>query len=200
MNRPTIAYQLKKLRQSKGFSQEDLAETSGLSLRTIQRIEANETIPRGDSLQKLSSALHVPMEELANTGLEDDPDTLKLLNFSALSFLVFPLLGIIVPLVIWISCKSRTRGAWQLGRSLINFQLTWVISLFGGYLIASIFLVRSMVSAADISPGNLSPDLYFILLFFGLMYGYNLFMLILNARRIQREMQVWYGPAIGFIR
>ena len=41
-------------RKSKGFSQELLAERSGVSLRTIQRVEQGETVPRGHTVQALA--------------------------------------------------------------------------------------------------------------------------------------------------
>ena len=46
-----LGKRLKELRNRKGLSQEQLAEDSCLSLRTIQRIEKNETVPRGDTLK-----------------------------------------------------------------------------------------------------------------------------------------------------
>jgi len=51
------------------MSQEELAERTGLSVRTIQRIENGETQPRGDSLRRLCQALGVEMEVLV-AGLE----------------------------------------------------------------------------------------------------------------------------------
>jgi transcriptional regulator with XRE-family HTH domain len=45
---------VKDLRTKQGLSQEELAEKTGLSLRTIQRIENGESIPRGDTLKRLS--------------------------------------------------------------------------------------------------------------------------------------------------
>ena len=41
------------------MSQETLAEESGLSRRTIQRIELGESNPNGDSLKRLAEALQV---------------------------------------------------------------------------------------------------------------------------------------------
>jgi transcriptional regulator with XRE-family HTH domain len=51
------AKRIKELRIRKGLSQEKLAELSGLSIRTIQRIENAETEARGDSLIRLSKSL-----------------------------------------------------------------------------------------------------------------------------------------------
>ncbi len=54
---------VKSLRMSKGWSQEQLSEFSGLSLRTIQRIENGVTISM-DSLNVLAKALDVDHNEL----------------------------------------------------------------------------------------------------------------------------------------
>lgn len=49
---------VKELRVTKGISQQELAEKSGLSIRTIQRIENNETAPHGDTLRRIFEVLH----------------------------------------------------------------------------------------------------------------------------------------------
>lgn len=48
----------------KGWSQEVLAEHAGLSLRTIQRVEQGDTVPRGHTMNQLAHALGVPLESL----------------------------------------------------------------------------------------------------------------------------------------
>jgi transcriptional regulator with XRE-family HTH domain len=58
------AARIQALRKSKGYSQELLAEQSGVSLRTIQRVEQGETVPRGHTVQALATALKVPLEAL----------------------------------------------------------------------------------------------------------------------------------------
>ncbi|SHJ48799.1 protein of unknown function [Hymenobacter daecheongensis DSM 21074] len=56
------ATRIQSIRKSKGLSQELLAEQSGVSLRTIQRVEQGETMPRGYTLQALAAALGVELE------------------------------------------------------------------------------------------------------------------------------------------
>lgn len=53
-----------------GFDQKDLAERSGLSLPTIQRMEASDGVVRGnvDSLMKLIAALNAAGVELIGDG------------------------------------------------------------------------------------------------------------------------------------
>ena len=64
MEKIKLAQEVKDLRKRKGFSQDDLAKESGLSLRTIQRVENAETEPTGETLKRISSALNVTPNEL----------------------------------------------------------------------------------------------------------------------------------------
>ena len=62
------AAQLRAARALLGMDQRDLAAASGLSLPTIQRMEASEGVIRGnvDSLMKLIAALEAAGVELIN--------------------------------------------------------------------------------------------------------------------------------------
>ena len=64
------AAQLRAARALVGMDQRDLAAASGLSLPTIQRMEASEGVIRGnvDSLMKLIAALELAGVELINEG------------------------------------------------------------------------------------------------------------------------------------
>jgi transcriptional regulator with XRE-family HTH domain len=64
------AAQLRAARALVGMDQRDLAAASGLSLPTIQRMEASEGVIRGnvDSLMKLIAALEFAGVELINEG------------------------------------------------------------------------------------------------------------------------------------
>jgi len=64
------AAQLRAARALVGMDQKDLAAASGLSLPTIQRMEASDGVIRGnvDSLMKLIAALDAAGVELINEG------------------------------------------------------------------------------------------------------------------------------------
>jgi transcriptional regulator with XRE-family HTH domain len=64
------AAQLRAARALAGMDQKDLAAASGLSLPTIQRMEASDGVIRGnvDSLMKLIAALDAAGVELINEG------------------------------------------------------------------------------------------------------------------------------------
>ncbi|WP_439556792.1 helix-turn-helix domain-containing protein, partial [Dyadobacter sp.] len=63
MSTLTVADQIRALRKSRGFSQETLAENAGINLRTLQRIEAGNVEPRGETLRLLAQAMNVSIEE-----------------------------------------------------------------------------------------------------------------------------------------
>lgn len=130
MNNLNTSEQIKALRRAKGLSQESLAENARINLRTLQRIEAGDTIPRGETLRLLAQALDVPVESLVPAPAEDI-SFLKILNLSALSFWLLPLGGVLVPLVLWLYNRQRVAGVMELGKRILNFQITWAIIVYG---------------------------------------------------------------------
>ena len=58
-----IGIRIKETRIKRGLSQEDLAELSKVNLRTIQRIENNETTPREKTLKLIYDTLDIVVIE-----------------------------------------------------------------------------------------------------------------------------------------
>ena len=58
-----IAKKIKHTRKIKGLTQEDLAEQAKINLRTIQRIENAENVPRGKTLNLICQALEIDPAE-----------------------------------------------------------------------------------------------------------------------------------------
>lgn len=56
----TFSERLKKIREEKGITQEQLAQCSGISRRMIQKYESAVARPRYDAAEKLASALEIP--------------------------------------------------------------------------------------------------------------------------------------------
>ena len=61
--------QIQKFRLQRGWSQEQLAEVSGLSVRTIQRIESGQT-PSLDTLNALAAVFDVDLSHLKETDMD----------------------------------------------------------------------------------------------------------------------------------
>ncbi len=59
-----IGKRIKEARNKKGLTQEELAELSKMNLRTIQRIENNETKARGNSLNAICEVLQIDLADI----------------------------------------------------------------------------------------------------------------------------------------
>ena len=191
MNKNHLAKRLKELRNQRGMSQEVLADESGLSMRTIQRIENGETNPTGESLKRLSNALNVNPDELIDWSIKEDKRYLTFLNLSALTFLFFPLLGILIPFILWTSRKGKIKNINKLGKDLINFEITWTLLLF---FIPFLWFLFSKIGILE------SFTLSRIFIVIGVMYFINLIFILLNTLRISNENDIIYNPKIKFLR
>ncbi len=77
MKTKDLARKLKKLRATRGMSQEYLADESRVSLRTIQRIENNESEPTGETIKRIANALDVELTELIGSDSIMETNDLK---------------------------------------------------------------------------------------------------------------------------
>lgn len=62
--RRIFGQRLRRLRQEKGLSQQELAAKSGISRVTIARIELGEQSPRYETIVALAKGLNIPIERL----------------------------------------------------------------------------------------------------------------------------------------
>src|SRR5690242_12124396 len=63
--------QLERLREQRGMSREQLAESSGIELAMIEQIEHGEASPTLDTLRQLAGGLGLPLSALFD-GIDDD--------------------------------------------------------------------------------------------------------------------------------
>lgn len=129
------------LREEKHLTQTELAEKSGLSLRTVQRIEAGN-IPKGFTLKALAKSLGVEPENLIfDNTIDPEIKRAKLINFSALSSLIIPFGNIIFPSIL--TYKSKETKARELGKSIITVQIIYTFVL-GTLMIVSPFIQKAL--------------------------------------------------------
>ncbi len=64
MKQPALGLKISELRKSKGLTQEELVEQCNISVRTIQRIEAGEVMPRSYTVKTILSALDYDLEKI----------------------------------------------------------------------------------------------------------------------------------------
>lgn len=189
MKNKEIARRVKYFRSRKGLTQEELAEKSGLSDRTIQRIENGETEPRGDSLKKLSKALEVSPDEILDWQLVEDKNILIGLCLSQLVFLVFPLLGIIIPLVIWVIKKNKIKNVDRFGKTILIFQLVWNILFFS----TNVYFAWKFIEVGVSADGNIMSNIKFT---FPIFYVINLLFILINFVMIRKEKKINLRPSL----
>ncbi|HTE25712.1 DUF4870 domain-containing protein [Flavitalea sp.] len=132
-----IANRIRELRLKKGLTQEELAEKTGMSTRTIQRIEQGKVSPRSYSLQNLAIVLDVAFEELNDKLTQSEQNKtgneqnwLSLLHISGIFLLLIP------PVIIWACKKGAITEMRQQGIDVINFQLSMLVILIPAGLLA----------------------------------------------------------------
>lgn len=196
---------VRKIRNTKGISQELLAEESGLSIRTIQRIEKGESIPNGDTIRRISVSLKVGTDELMDWTIIEDTDFLKKINLSALSFIFFPLLGILVPALIWSLKKEKIKNLNTVAKKLINFEITWTILFF----LIPVFIKPFLFAFIEPFVNIFNDGSYISLgydhwtdakIIWTIMYLINITFIVLNTFRIHDVKELKYFPTIGFLK
>lgn len=114
------------LREGKNLTQTELAEKSGLSLRTIQRIEAGN-IPKGFTLKALANVFETETEKLIPSKEITKLDRAKLINLSSLVGLVIPFGGVILPLIL--TYKTNDQQSKELGKNIVSVQILIAFTL-----------------------------------------------------------------------
>ncbi len=128
---------IKELRIKKGMTQEELADKTEVSARTIQRIENGEVDPRAYTLQMIAKALDVDYNMFVGNEPDDEHEIqqvnagnwLGLLHLSGIIPLVFP------TVLIWNHKKDKIKGMSEQYSYVIGFQLkVWVAILAGSWI------------------------------------------------------------------
>jgi transcriptional regulator with XRE-family HTH domain len=66
MKQPDLGKKIAELRKAKGYTQEELVEKCNLSVRTLQRIESGEVVPRSHTIRVIFEALDYRVFDSAN--------------------------------------------------------------------------------------------------------------------------------------
>lgn len=116
---------VKELRVKRGMTQEELAEKTEISTRTIQRIENGEVDPRAYSLQMIAKALDVEFSVFIESNTDESGDVEKVINNNWLALLhlsgVIPL--IIPTVLIWNRKADVIKGITEHYQAVITLQL-----------------------------------------------------------------------------
>ena len=136
-----IGEKIRGFRKTKGWSQEELAEASKVNLRTIQRIEKNESEPRGKTLDLICQSLDITIHEVLSNGKHTNNNYLIYFQLSVLSFLVIPIGNLILPLILWVIKKDKIVGLKDIGANLLNYQIIWTALTYTSLMLYGFFKI-----------------------------------------------------------
>lgn len=164
-----IGLVIKELRIKKGLTQDELAEKTELSTRTIQRIENGEVDPRAYSLQMIAKALDVDFTLFTDDGSQIDKEKsskddiiLGLVHLSGLFLIVIP------TLLIWKKKKNEVENITEHFKVVISFQIfMWFVFLiaiiqyyklnlphlfYAGAMMTVFFSIRNAINVMNNKP------------------------------------------------
>jgi len=137
---------IREIRLKKGMTQEELSARTGISSRTIQRIENGKVNPRSFTIQTIADALEVDLEELINNtsnqqteDLQESKFWLPFLHMSGLFLLLIP------PLIIWFLKKDRIENIRSQGIDVINFQLSMLLVMIPSGILAFLIITVPII-------------------------------------------------------
>lgn len=130
------------------MTQDELAELSGLTSRTIQRIESGQVMPQMHTLKLLAQCLNIEPEKIVSIPDTDMVTTDKpqqAPNGILAAMHILPLIGIFIPLAnvltsaaFWLLKKDQEEIFDRQARIILNFQIT--ISIVAGLAIITMVL------------------------------------------------------------
>ncbi|MBU8884061.1 XRE family transcriptional regulator [Flavobacteriaceae bacterium JJC] len=175
---------VQRLREEKNLTQTELAEKSGLSLRTIQRIEAGN-VPKGFTLKTLANTFETEPENLLPKKENLNLDRAKLINFSSLLGLIIPFGGVIFPLILTYKTEDPKNRAF--GKSIVSVQI-----------IISAVLVLSQIASPFVQKGlSLHFPLFLVPLIF--IICVKLMVVIFNGISLNNKNDLHKSLKINFL-
>ena len=171
-------------REKHNLTQEELSKKSGISVRTIQRIESGIE-PKGYTLRALAKSLNINEKELVENKVPNKEPNFKLVNLINLSSLVvvfIPIASFVLPLIITLIKKQLN----SLTRQIITIQILWSVIMISVYLIGSIIFVNEL--GREIGIG--------ILLFLVLS---NAFIILRNSIELNKNTQLFFSLKFSII-
>lgn len=185
MDNQSIAKNVLYQRKLKGYTQEDLANKTQVTVRTIQRIEKGDVNPHLQTVKLLAVALEVEVEDLLPL---DNPkeETLQqkwllLLHGIPLLGLFLPIFNILFPLFLWVHKREDHPIYYRQGVQVINFQISMTI------LYACSFIALLTIQGWGF-------------FFFIAVIPFSLLVTVINIFRVIQSKSVYYPLSIPFLK
>lgn len=176
---------VRELRVKKGFSQEGLAQISGIGLRTIQRIENGEVSPRRSTLEQLAVALGVDtFNEVPETN--NHAIHLKRINLIAALLMIHPLIGLLFHAVSYAINNRLNKKSLRFLSNLLIVDVLYTLIIGGSIIIYIGHKTRSIVSVGDVSP-DLVPQINELIFIFAPIYLIRILLAFLLNRKLKNH-------------
>lgn len=169
---------LREIRERHNLTQEELSEKSGISVRTIQRIESG-TEPKGHTLKILTKTLDLKENELIEKPKDQKPinySFLKIINISSVVFAFLPPVNIALPLSLMFIMKQVN----PLTKQIVSVQIIWSI-------VAIIIFMLSAFMKNWFSLGNKFSLVVMVVLVLS-----NVFIILRNAAEIDKKGKLYF--------
>ena len=166
---------LTEYRKKLNYTQSELSEKSGISVRTIQRIESGAKL-KGHTLKAIALALNMNPSELDETSVEKiqyNYPLIKLINLSSLLFFI-PFANILIPLLIVHLKKEKN----SITKQIISIQILWTI------VSITLFFITEILQNVFL----LNEQLSLVILVISMLI--NLFIIIRNTIEIDKKKQL----------
>lgn len=143
-------------RKNKGLTQEQLADLTNITVRTIQRIESGESNPRAYTLKTIAEALDIRFEELkalqsenpvpppVSYNEENGRHFLQMLCLSCFTYLCIPFIHFLVPSYMLKRSTEENPKVIAFARRVLRGQLYWKSAL---WLIMLLTLAYNLIVA-----------------------------------------------------
>ncbi len=147
---------LKGHRKLKNLTQEELSKSSGISIRTIQRIEKGLSSGGSHTLKTLARTLSIESTDILKDESiprlldKNNIRTLKLMNFSVLTMFIIPFGNIIFPAIIYLN-NNGDEKIKTIGKKILNFQILSMLILPFVLIILFLFIGRGYASGLPIT-------------------------------------------------
>lgn len=176
---------IRELREQQLLTQEELAIKAGISVRTLQRIEAGQQ-PKGNTAKVIAEALQFDIAEIHKSQEQKEDINItwvKLINISSLVVIWLPLLNIILPFAFAFWKKQFN----QLTKQIISLQVFWTILSF------TIFIIAALLKNA------LSLTNQFTLWILIILILLNLAIILINTYSLDRKRKLQIKLNFSFI-
>lgn len=199
MQQPELGKRLVALRKEKNLTQEELVEKSHVSVRTIQRIESGEVLPRLSTVKILWNALgekYEPVSTNSNQVMQHPIKSLPRANrmtvlIAALAGAVYLVSQIVLGTldVAWFASK----GEWEFLMKIIYTSFTVLM------VVAYIFFARGFIALSSVFENTLMKSVVYMLMIATAAIGFlDVYTLSFNAEESELFLLPYAFAAILF--